>query len=154
MQVPHFARLLLQQWLGARALLQRSRVSIQLPSVSAAPSGLSASDLRDKARHPCQLGVELYRLGKNVPHRCHLTDVSTGGCYVETPEPFPKGTQVEMIVRTEDFKFRSAGVVKVMHPGFGMGVEFDAQNSAQKDQVQRLIKIVFRNKQEMETSRF
>jgi DNA-binding response OmpR family regulator len=153
-QVPHFARLLLQQWLGARALLQQSKVTIQIPSVSAAPSGLSASDRREKARHPCQLGVELYRLGKNVPHRCHLTDVSTGGCYVETPEPFPKGTQVEMIVRTEDFKFRSAGVVKVMHPGFGMGVEFDAQNSAQRDQVQRLIKIVFQNKEATATSRF
>lgn len=153
-QVPHFARLLLQQWLGARALLQQSRVTIQLPSVSTAPSVLSASDRREKARHACQLGVDVYRLGKNVPHRCHLSDVSTGGCYVETPEPFPKGTQVDMIVRTEDFKFRSIGVVKVMHPGFGMGVEFDAQNSAQRDQVQRLIKIVFQNKQAMETSRF
>ena len=93
-------------------------------------------------------------MGKNVPHRCHLTDISTGGCYVETPEPFPKGTPVEMIVRTEDFRFRSAGTVKVMHPGFGMGVEFETQNSTQRDQVQRLIKIVFQNKESAPAFRF
>ena len=153
-QVPHFARLLLQEWLGARMLLQQSKVTIQIPPIPAPRAGLSASDRREKARHACQLGAELYRQGNNVPHRCHLTDISTGGCYVETPEPFPKGTQVEMIVRTQDFKFQSAGSVKVMHPGFGMGVEFATQNSTQRDQVQRLIKIVFQNKENAPAFRF
>jgi DNA-binding response OmpR family regulator len=153
-QVPHFARLLLQEWLGSRMLLQQSQVTIQMPPIPAPPAGLSASDRREKARHACQLGAEVYRLGNNVPHRCHLTDISTGGCYVETPEPFPRETQVEMIVRTEDFKFRSAGIVKVAHPGFGMGVEFAAQNRTQRDQVQRLIKIVFQNKESAPAFRF
>jgi DNA-binding response OmpR family regulator len=153
-QVPHFARVLLQEWLGARTVLQQSKVTIQMPVIPARGTGLSASDRREQARHACQLGTEVYRLGKNLPYRCQLTDISTGGCYVETPEPFAKGTQVEMIVRTEDFRFRSAGVVKVVHPGFGMGVEFASQTPVQRDQVQRLIKIVFHNRNEAPSFRF
>jgi DNA-binding response OmpR family regulator len=152
-QVPHFARVLLREWLGARAL-QQSKVTIEMPVSPAPRSALSASDRREQSRHACQLGTEVYRLGKSVPHRCHLTDISTGGCYVETPEPFPTGTKVELIVRTEDFKFTSAGVVKVAHPGFGMGVEFASQTSTQRDQVQRLIKIVFQNKEAAPAFRF
>jgi hypothetical protein len=68
-QVPHFARLLLQDWLGARALLQQSKVTIQMPPIPAAPSGLSASDRREKARHACQLGVEVYRLAAERAQR-------------------------------------------------------------------------------------
>jgi DNA-binding response OmpR family regulator len=153
-QVPHFARLLLQEWLGSRASLQQSKVTVQIPVARTASTVLSASDRREQTRHACQLGTEVYRLGTQVPHRCHLTDVSTGGCYVETPEPFPKGTQVEMIVRTEDFKFRSMGTVKVVHPGFGMGVEFASQTAAQRDQVQRLIKIVFQSSEDVPVFRF
>jgi hypothetical protein len=59
-----------------------------------------------------------------------------------------------MLVRTEDFKFRSMGIVKVAHPGFGMGVEFSAQTAAQRDQVQRLIKIVFQNTDDVPVFRF
>ena len=153
-QVPHFARVLLQEWLSSRASVQQSKVTVQIPVLKTASPVLSASDRREQARHACQLGTEVYRVGAPVPHRCHLTDISTGGCYVETPEPFSRGTQVEMVVRTEDFKFRSFGVVKVVHPGFGMGVEFASQNSAQRDQVQRLIKIVFQNKDDAPAFRF
>ncbi len=153
-QVPHFARVLLQEWLTSKVSVQQSKVTVRMPVPKLSSSGLSASDRREQARHACQLGTEVYRLGTKVPHRCHLTDISTGGCYVETPEPFPKGTQVEMLVRTEDFKFRSMGIVKVAHPGFGMGVEFSSQTAAQRDQVQRLMKIVFQNSDDVPVFRF
>ena len=52
----------------------------------------------------------------------------------------------EIIVRTDDFKFRSYGSVQVVHPGFGMGVEFVAHTREQADQVYRLIKIVHQNR--------
>lgn len=153
-QVPHFARVLLQEWLNTKASVQQSSVTVQIPLAAQAQSALSSSDRREQARHACQLGTEVYRLGGTVPHRCHLTDISTGGCYVETLEPFAKGTQVEMVVRTEDFKFRSTGVVKVAHPGVGMGVEFASQTPIQKDQVQRLIKIVSQSKEDSPVFRF
>jgi DNA-binding response OmpR family regulator len=153
-QVPQFARLLLHEWLGSKASMQQSSVTVQIPLPGTSSSALSASDRREQARHACQLGTEVYRIGSSVPHRCHLTDISTGGCYVETPEPFPQGTQVEMMVRTEDFKFRSEGVVKVVHRGFGMGVEFASQTSTQKSQVQRLIKMVFQTGEEAPAFRF
>ena len=36
----------------------------------------------------CRLSADVFRLGEGVPNRCTLSDISNGGCYVETPAPF------------------------------------------------------------------
>jgi hypothetical protein len=100
---------------------------------------VSASDRREKSRHACRLGADVYRLGSSVPHRCSLSDISTGGCYVETTEPFPPASVLDIVVRTEDFKLRVRGTVQVMHPGFGMGVEFSLRTADEREQVKQLI---------------
>ncbi len=81
------------------------------------------------------------------PHRCVLSDISVGGCYVEMPSPFPSGTTVDIVVKTHRFQFRSHGVVQVVNRGFGMGVEFGTQTSQQREQVQQLIKMVFASRE-------
>ena len=53
-----------------------------------------------------------------------LTDLSLGGCYVETESPFPEQSGVTLCLKAEDVEAETEGVVQVMHPGFGMGVEF------------------------------
>src|SRR5262249_14363040 len=88
--------------------------------------------------------ADVYRLGSTVPHRCSLSDISTGGCYVETTDPFPAATSVEIVVRAENVKLRIAGTVQVMHPAFGMGVQFSLPSSEDRDQVQQLIALVAR----------
>ncbi len=100
---------------------------------------VSAPDRRDKARLACRMSADVYRLGTNVPYRCSLTDISVGGCYVETTEPFPAATPVEIVVRTAALKIRVHGVVQSVHPGFGMGVEFSLKNSDERAQVKQLI---------------
>ncbi len=58
------------------------------------------------------------------PVSCQLTDLSLGGCYLEISSPFPVSTRVTLSMRAADVELRSEGVVRVMHPDKGMGVEF------------------------------
>jgi c-di-GMP-binding flagellar brake protein YcgR len=64
------------------------------------------------------------------PIRCHLTDLSLGACYLEIPSPFPVSTRVNLSMRAGELEVRVQGIVRVMHPDQGMGVEL-AQNTAE-----------------------
>src|ERR1700730_15536424 len=94
--------------------------------------GLSASssNRRIQSRHACRLGADVFRMGEGVPYRCTLSDISTGGCYVETLSPFPMHTVVDLVVRTQDMKLRVRGSVQVVHPGVGMGGQFSLNTAA------------------------
>jgi c-di-GMP-binding flagellar brake protein YcgR len=100
---------------------------------------LSASNRRYQARHACRLSADVYRLAEGVPNRCTLSDISTGGCYVEMTSPFASQTPVEIVVRTQDLKLRVRGTVQTVHPGFGMGVQFSISTARERGQVQQLI---------------
>ena len=103
--------------------------------------GLSAasSNRRVQGRRACRLSADVFRLGEGVPNRCTLSDVSTGGCYVETPSPFPSRTVLDIVVRTHEMKLRVRGTVQVTHPGFGMGVQFSLNTADERQQVKQLI---------------
>ncbi len=58
------------------------------------------------------------------PVRCQLTDLSLGGCYLEIPSPFPVGTRVTLSMSAAGAELRVEGLVRVMYPDKGMGVEF------------------------------
>ena len=73
-----------------------------------------------------------------VPH-CKLTDLSLGGCYVETNAPFPERALIDLCLKTEALEVHTDGMVRVAHPGHGMGVEFPSRTAEQRDQVGNLI---------------
>lgn len=97
---------------------------------------------RTQSRHACRLGAVVYRTGITVPHRCNLTDLSSGGCYLESSLPFPAGSSVEIVVRTYEMKLSLRGVVLTSHPGYGMGVEFELNTSEERSKVKQLIDFV------------
>lgn len=70
---------------------------------------------------------------------CRLSDLSLGACYVETASPFPERTQVVMILSADEIEFRAQGLVRVMHPGRGMGVEFAMRTAEQRKQTEDFI---------------
>ncbi|MGB9075026.1 MAG: PilZ domain-containing protein [Terriglobales bacterium] len=73
------------------------------------------------------------------PINCRLSDLSLGGCYLETDSPFPAGTRVILSMRTGDLHLHAEGAVRVMHPEFGMGVEFSQSTASQCEHVRRMI---------------
>ena len=160
--VPQTSRKLLKEWLrqnafrGAKAV-PRVPAQIEQATVSKSSDAVSTSvdtddslarfratpgNRRGESRHACRLGAEVYQLGIPVPHRCSLSDISEGGCYVETTSPFPPETGVEILVRTRDLKIRTRGIVQSVHPGFGMGVRFKPKTAEERDDVQQLISLL------------
>jgi DNA-binding NarL/FixJ family response regulator len=105
---------------------------------TAAAAQSDPDNRRSEQRYACRLGAQVYRTGIAVPHHCCLTDLSSGGCYLEVSLPFPMGTSVEITVRTQELKLNLRGTVQASHPGYGMGVAFELKNKNDRDEVQKL----------------
>ena len=73
---------------------------------------------------------------------CKLTDLSLGGCYVETESPFPEGAAVDLCLKAADMEIHLEGLVRVMHPSTGMGIEFPSRTSEQRERVGNFIEFL------------
>jgi c-di-GMP-binding flagellar brake protein YcgR len=73
------------------------------------------------------------------PVRCQLTDLSMGGCYLDIPSPFPVSTRVTLSMRASEVELRSEGVVRVMHPEKGMGVEFTQSTPEHRELLEKFL---------------
>jgi len=118
-----------------------SAVDVATP-VSSATADPDADNRRQQIRYSCRLGAEVYRTGTSVPNHCCLTDLSSGGCYLEVPLPFPKGSSVEILVRTYEMKLRLRGTVLTSHPGYGMGIGFELKTKEEQANVKKLTDFV------------
>lgn len=73
---------------------------------------------------------------------CKLTDLSLGGCYVETDAPFPEEALVDLCLKAAGMEIHADGMVRVMHPGCGMGVEFPSRTNEQRETVAHFIEFL------------
>ena len=119
-----------------------SREKASAATSNPATEHLDADNRRAQKRYACRLGAEVYRTGTSVPNHCCLTDLSSGGCYLEVPLPFPTGSSVEILVRTYEMKLRLRGQVLASHPGYGMGVAFELKTKEERENVKKLTDFV------------
>jgi hypothetical protein len=85
------------------------------------------SDQNEKRAHPryvCDGGIEV-RSGESRGFWGTLTDISDGGCYVQTFSPMQAGTEVRLHIKARGVEIRVAQArVACFHPGVGMGIQF------------------------------
>ncbi len=79
------------------------------------------------------------------PVSCKLTDLSLGGCYLEMSSPFPIRTLVILSMRVGQLQVKAEGVVRVMHPELGMGVEFTQSTEQQREHVEKFIQALMKS---------
>lgn len=80
------------------------------------------------------------------PIRCQLTDLSLGGCYLEISSPFPASTRVSLSMRAGGVEVRAQGVVRIMHPEKGMGIEFTQATPEHRAAVERFLDVLNENR--------
>jgi len=73
---------------------------------------------------------------------CKLSDLSLGGCYVESESPFPVNTEVELSLRASNTEIRITALIRVMHPGYGMGLEFVSDQGEHRHLVDQFISVL------------
>jgi DNA-binding response OmpR family regulator len=78
----------------------------------------------------------------NSASQCTLTDLSLGGCYVRSESPFPQSSVVDLCLRAAGMEIHTEGLVRIMHPGYGMGVEFAARTENQRHSVGEFIEFL------------
>jgi len=80
------------------------------------------------------------------PIRCQLTDLSLGGCYLEMASPFPVATRVTLSMRAGGAELHPQGIVRVMHPDKGMGVEFTLGTQENRAAVEKFLGVLTENR--------
>jgi c-di-GMP-binding flagellar brake protein YcgR len=80
------------------------------------------------------------------PVKCQLTDLSMGGCYLEIQSPFPVSTRVTLSMRAATLELRAEGVVRVMHPDRGMGVEFTQATPQHREGLEKFLAVLTENR--------
>lgn len=83
-----------------------------------------ARDRRLSPRWKCMNSVEVYPTGETAPIRSRTSDLSLGGCFLEMPNPLPKGTQIRIALWVKEYKLWANGEVVTSTPGFGIGIKF------------------------------
>lgn len=63
--------------------------------------------------------------------RARTSDISLGGCYLDSMSPFPPGTRIQLRLTRDNQTFRCRAVVIYSHLNMGMGVAFlEADNAS------------------------
>jgi len=97
---------------------------------------------RAQSRYRFDAGVRVSEERSATPNWCNIADISLGGCYIELVMPFPKGTLLNLELRTGEVRLQTRGKVKSSLPGKGMGVQFDIENDAQREQLHQIVEFL------------
>ncbi len=93
-----------------------------------APGAVGESQGKEHRRHiryPVTGRVEVRNpYASSGGFAAQLGDVSSSGCYIQTPTPWPISSPVRLAFRIAKFEVVMRGMVRTHHPDVGMGVEF------------------------------
>lgn len=111
------------------------------PSPLSIPEAACADRMERRAhpRVPCDLGVELNLPTTAARMWAHCSDISLGGCYVNTRTPLSTGSELTVILRSERRRLAANAVVRTTHPQVGMGLQFQHLTDADRDVLRMLI---------------
>ena len=100
---------------------------------------LPEEERRMHLRYPCIGEAWVCTEGADVTLQARLIDISLGGCYLDTMNPFPSETVIELKLALGDRQVLAGGSVRASRQGFGMGVAFTEVAAAELTKLQDLI---------------
>jgi hypothetical protein len=88
------------------------------------PAATKESERRGGDRHLVIASAEIVELSSGARFSTRTTDLSPGGCFVDTLTPFPVGSQVRVTIYRGKSHFETRGAVVYSQQGLGMGIAF------------------------------
>ena len=80
------------------------------------------------------------------PVQCQLSDLTLSACYLELASPFPVSSRVTLTMRAGGVEVQTPGIVRVMHPEKGMGVEFAQTTAEHRAAVEKFLSLLSENR--------
>jgi hypothetical protein len=96
------------------------------------------SERRIYPRHPCSGAADILRNGK-LWGWGKVSDISRGGCYLETDQTLPIGTEAQLRLTIADTLLDIDGMVASATPVVGMGIDFVTVSPEQENKLARII---------------
>src|SRR5256886_4180072 len=87
-----------------------------------------------KTRRPDRKSTRLNSSHSQISYAVFCLKISA--CYLQTESPFPVRTRLQLMMKVRQLELQIEGIVRVMHPSTGMGVEFMQRTSSQQSRVQ------------------
>jgi hypothetical protein len=104
---------------------ERSEVPILLPGhAPEQPPTSGCSETRAQARFAFTAAIEVYELRSQTRVTGRCSDLSAGGCYVDTLSPFAVGAVVRVRMEHDKREFETGAIVAYAHVSMGMGLAF------------------------------
>jgi PilZ domain len=88
------------------------------------PRNLSIRDRRFCIRYPFAADALVLDLESGTRTEGVTSDLSMGGIFVCTSKPLPSNTRVRITLTRKDQKVEALGMVRIVKPRIGMGIEF------------------------------
>ena len=86
--------------------------------------GLAPRERRAHPRYPFTASAEAMDVRSGTRLNARISDISRGGCYVDSISPFAVGTEVKIRITKDANSFISQGKVVYSTTGMGMGLKF------------------------------
>jgi diguanylate cyclase (GGDEF)-like protein/putative nucleotidyltransferase with HDIG domain len=103
---------------------------------------LSYKDRRSHPRLKCRVTIEMQTDAGGTPLFANLTDVSLGGCYIETSTILAPGSKIKLGFSMDDPSLSTEGVVARLDPGSGLAIQFREVNREGRDRMLKILEFV------------
>ena len=103
---------------------------------------LAYKDRRSHPRLKCRVTIELQTESGATPLFANLTDVSMGGCFVETSAIVAPGSKITLGFSMDDASLKAEGVVARLDPGSGIAVQFRELNREGRERMFKILEFV------------
>ena len=90
------------------------------------------ADRREAPRYALILAAEVVEIASGTSLTARSSDVSRTGCYIDTLNPVPLGSQVKVQLRNGDVAFEAEARVAYVCPGLGMGLHWGVKVAPEK----------------------
>jgi hypothetical protein len=86
--------------------------------------GISLRDRRYCIRYPFAADAELLDMESGAKAEGVTSDISLGGAFICTSRPFPSNARIRITLTRKDQRVEALGVVRIVKPRIGLGIEF------------------------------
>ena len=115
-------------------------------AIGTAPVSRTPPPARDKrkfARHSIPFPLEIRgSSGVSLHIRTHAADITGNGCYVQTMQPLPKGTNLKITFWLSSEQLLTTAIVRTSTHGVGMGIEFTGIDDATQKRLQQQLESI------------